>query len=196
MILYIQNLIHSVTQILQDKQIAAPLMIVKGDGSLVNAQTALHQPVATVLSGPAASVVGACALSGQKDAMVVDIGGTTTDIAIVTDGQPELCEDGARIGDWQPMVEAIRVFSIGLGGDSEVRFKAKLEISQRRVVPMSLLAHRFPHVVTRLERQLIASPSPRNNRFALPLQKNDVLIRHLSDLEMDIWENCKKARLS
>ena len=193
MILYIQNLIHSVKQILQDKQIAAPLMIVKGDGSLVNAQTALHQPVATVLSGPAASVVGACALSGQKDAMVVDIGGTTTDIAIVTDGQPELCEDGARIGDWQPMVEAIRVFSIGLGGDSEVRFKAKLEISQRRVVPMSLLAHRFPHVVTRLERQLIASPSPRNNRFALPLQKNDVLIRHLSDLEMDIWEQLQEG---
>ena len=193
MILYIQNLIHSVKQILQDKQITAPLMIVKGDGSLVNAQTALHQPVATVLSGPAASVVGACALSGQKDAMVVDIGGTTTDIAIVTDGQPELCEDGARIGDWQPMVEAIRVFSIGLGGDSEVRFKAKLEISQRRVVPMSLLAHRFPHVVTRLERQLIAAPSPRNNRFALPLQKNDVLIRHLSDLEMDIWKQLQEV---
>ncbi len=188
MILYIQALIASVESILQRRNIAAPLMIVKGDGSLVNAQTARQQPVATVLSGPAASVIGACALSGQRDAMVVDIGGTTTDIAIVTDGQPELCEDGARIGDWQPMVEAIRVFSIGLGGDSEVQFKGELVLSRRRVVPMSLLAHQFPDVLPRLERQLNAAPSARNNRFALRLQKNEALLRRLNETEHRAWE--------
>ena len=188
MILYIQSLINSVEEILCKKEIRAPLMIVKGDGSLVNAKTALLQPVATVLSGPAASVIGACALSGQKDAIVVDIGGTTTDIAIVSDGLPELCEDGARIGNWQPMVEAIRVFSIGLGGDSEVRFKGKMSISQRRVVPISLLAHQFPEVVPRLERQLHAAPTPRNNKFALRLQHNEVLLSQLGALENEVWE--------
>ncbi len=188
MILYIQALINSVECILDRQGICAPLMIVKGDGSLVNAETALLQPVATVLSGPAASVIGACALSGQENGIVVDIGGTTTDIAIVTDGQPELCEDGARIGDWQPMVEAIRVFSIGLGGDSEVRFRAKLDISQRRVVPVSLLASQFPEVLPALRRQWSAPPSPRNNKFALPLQKNEVLIRHLSEIELEAWK--------
>jgi N-methylhydantoinase A/oxoprolinase/acetone carboxylase beta subunit len=193
MILYIQALINSVESILKEKRITAPLMIVKGDGSLVNSETALLQPVATVLSGPAASVIGACALSGLQDAIVVDMGGTTTDIAIVTDGQPELCEDGARIGDWQPMVEAIRVFSIGLGGDSEVRFKAKLDISQRRVVPMSLLAHQFPQVIPAMERQLAGSPSPRNNKFALPLQKNEVLIRHLNEIELSAWERLQQG---
>ncbi len=193
MILYIQALIDSVEHILEQKGIKAPLMIVKGDGSLVNADTARLQPVATVLSGPAASVIGACALSGEKNAIVVDMGGTTTDIAIVTDGQPELCEDGARIGDWQPMVEAIRVFSIGLGGDSEVRFKGKMDISQRRVVPMSLLAYRFPEVMPAIERQFAGGPSPRNNKFALPLQKNEVLIRQLSDLELDAWERMQEG---
>ncbi len=193
MILYIQALITSVESILKEKAIAAPLMIVKGDGSLVNAESALLQPVATVLSGPAASVIGACALSGLQDAIVVDMGGTTTDIAIVTDGKPELCQDGARIGDWQPMVEAIRVFSIGLGGDSEVRFKAKLDISQRRVVPMSLLAHQYPEVIPAMERQLNGSPSPRNNKFALPLQQNEVLIRHLSEIELDAWEKLQRG---
>jgi N-methylhydantoinase A/oxoprolinase/acetone carboxylase beta subunit len=193
MILYIQSLINSVEDILKQKEIHAPLMIVKGDGSLVNAQTALLQPVATVLSGPAASVIGACALSGQQDAIVVDIGGTTTDIAIVTNGQPELCEDGARIGDWQPMVEAIRVFSIGLGGDSEVRFKGKLSISQRRVVPVSLLAHQYPDVVPRLERQLNAAPTPRNNKFALRLQQNEVLLRQLNDIEKRAWERLENG---
>lgn len=188
MIPYIQALIKSVESILIEKNITAPLMIVKGDGSLVNAKTALLQPVTTVLSGPAASVIGACALSGLQDAIVVDIGGTTTDIAIVTDGQPELCKDGARIGNWQPMVEAIRVFSIGLGGDSEVRFKTKPNISQRRVVPMSLLAHQFPQVMSAIERQYNNSPSPRNNKFALPLHKNEVLLSHLNEIERAAWE--------
>ena len=188
MILHIQRLINSVEEILERRSIHAPLMIVKGDGSLVNARTALLQPVATVLSGPAASVIGACALSGLRDGIVVDIGGTTTDIAIVTDGQPELCEDGARIGDWQPMVEALRVFSIGLGGDSEVRFRNGLAISQRRVVPMSLLAHEHPEVISRLERQWAAAPNPRNNRFALRLQHNEVLVGQLSEAETAAWE--------
>lgn len=193
MILYIQSLINSVEEILQQKHIHAPLMIVKGDGSLVNAKTALLQPVATVLSGPAASVIGACALSGQQNAIVVDIGGTTTDVAIVSDGQPELCEDGARIGDWQPMVEAIRVFSIGLGGDSEVRFKGRMSISQRRVVPISLLAHQYPEVVPRLERQLLAAPTPRNNKFALRLQHNEVLLRQLNDVEKEAWNRLEEG---
>ncbi len=193
MILYIQLLIDSVETILNEKGIEAPLMIVKGDGSLVNAQTARLQPVATVLSGPAASVIGACALSGQKNAIVVDMGGTTTDIAIVTDGQPELCEDGARIGAWQPMVEAIRVFSIGLGGDSELGFRSGLNISGRRVVPMSLLAHQFPEVMPAIRRQESGSPSPRNNKFALPLQKNEVLLRQLSEIERRTWERLQQG---
>ena len=61
MIPYIQQLISSMIKILALHNISAPLMIVKGDGSLVNIDTALQQPVATVLSGPAASVIGACA---------------------------------------------------------------------------------------------------------------------------------------
>ena len=193
MILYIQSLINSVGEILSHRGIEALLMIVKGDGSLVNAETALLQPVATVLSGPAASVIGASALSGQKDAIVVDIGGTTTDIAIVTDGMPELCEGGARIGDWQPMVESIRVFSIGLGGDSEIRFKGKMSISGRRVVPLSLLAHQFPAIVPKLERQWKAAPNPRNNKFAMRLQHNEVVLGQLGELEHAIWEQLAEA---
>ncbi len=193
MILYIQLLIDSVETILAGKGIEAPLMIVKGDGSLVNAHTARLQPVATVLSGPAASVIGACALSGQKNAIVVDMGGTTTDIAIVTDGRPELCENGARIGAWQPMIEAIRVFSIGLGGDSEIGFRSGLSISGRRVVPISLLAHQFPQVMPAIERQANGLPSPRNNKFALPLQKNEILLRQLSDIERQTWEKLQQG---
>ncbi len=187
MIVYIQLLIDSVERILKQRNIKAPLMIVKGDGSLVNIQTALKQPVMTVLSGPAASVTGACTLSGQHNAIAVDMGGTTTDISIVTDGKPDLCADGARIGNWHPMVEAIRVFSIGLGGDSEVDFKGKIILSHRRVVPMSLLAYQYPEVLPKLERQLRAAPNARNNRFALRLQKNETLFKQLTETERHAW---------
>ena len=195
MIPYIKSLIEAVEKMLQQHGVRAPLMIVKGDGSLVNAKTALLQPLATVLSGPAASVIGACALSKRRDAVVVDIGGTTTDIAIVRDNRPELCEDGARIGDWQPMIEAIRVFSTGLGGDSEVCYRGEVALSNRRVVPVSLLAHQHPQVLQKLENQLRASPSPRNNRFALRLQNNDALLQQLNSVEREAWEMLGRAPL-
>ena len=67
-------------------------------GPVTSAASALQRPVGTVLSGPAASVIGACALSGRQDGVVADMGGTTTDIAIVRNGRPALAFDGAMIG--------------------------------------------------------------------------------------------------
>ena len=189
MIPYIAQLILSVEKILVTKGITAPLMIVKGDGSLVNTQTAQQQPVATVLSGPAASVVGACALSGLKNAIVVDMGGTTTDIAIVSNGQPQLSEQGALIGDWRPMVEAVKVFCVGLGGDSEIQIKGSsgLNIGPRRVLPLSLLGQQYPWIIKRLQQQLAAYPNARNNKFVMCMQADDVLLTQLGADELRAW---------
>jgi N-methylhydantoinase A/oxoprolinase/acetone carboxylase beta subunit len=190
MVPIIRELIVAVQNILDRLGIRAPLMMVKGNGSLINTRTALEQPVGTVLSGPAASVVGACALSGVRNAIIADMGGTTTDIAVVRDGLPELGSDGVRIGDWKPMVEAVRVISIGLGGDSEVRFsgRAGMEVGPRRVVPLGLLGHLYPEIRTALGRQLAAGPNQRNNRFALRLEYNDVLMAACSDEEKRAWD--------
>ncbi|HPW08933.1 MAG TPA: hydantoinase/oxoprolinase family protein, partial [Burkholderiaceae bacterium] len=89
MISHVKALIDSVKRTLHARQIDAPLMMVKGDGTLINVVSALQRPVGTVLSGPAASVLGACALSGLQNAIVADMGGTTTDIAVVRNGRPE-----------------------------------------------------------------------------------------------------------
>lgn len=190
MVPIIRELIVAVQNILDRLEIKAPLMMVKGNGSLINTRTALKQPVGTVLSGPAASVVGACALSGIQNAIIADMGGTTTDIAVITAGQPELSSNGVRIGDWKPMVEAVRVISIGLGGDSEVRFSGQngIEIGPRRVVPVSLLGHLYPDIVPALERQLMVSPSRRSNRFALRLEHNEVLMTECTSDELHAWE--------
>jgi N-methylhydantoinase A/oxoprolinase/acetone carboxylase beta subunit len=190
MVPIIHELIIAVQRIMQKMDIQAPLMMVKGNGSLVNTKTALKQPVGTVLSGPAASVVGACTLSGLGNAIIADMGGTTTDIAVVTDGHPELGTDGVRIGDWKPMVEAVRVISVGLGGDSEVRFNSAsgISVGPRRVIPLSLLAHQFPSILGAMKEQLAQSPNRRNNRFAVRLEYNEVLLSRCSPAELRAWE--------
>jgi N-methylhydantoinase A/oxoprolinase/acetone carboxylase beta subunit len=73
-------------------------MVVRGDGSMVNSEWAARHPIETIISGPAASAVGAAHLTGYQDALVVDVGGTTTDIAFIDKGRPRLNTEGAFIG--------------------------------------------------------------------------------------------------
>ena len=150
----IRHLIEALGSVLQREGIAAPLMIVKGDGTLMKADVALEYPVETVLSGPAASVVGASFLTGLQDFVVSDMGGTTTDVAIVIGGRPVVRDEGAVIGGWRTMVEAIDVRTSGLGGDSEVYFDRdhRLKVGPRKTMPLSLLAHQFPSVLTQLRK--------------------------------------------
>ncbi len=145
----IRHLIEALTSVLASESLDVPLMIVKGDGSLMKAEIALEYPVETILSGPAASVVGAGFLTGLQDFVVSDMGGTTTDIAIVAGGRPVIRAEGALVGAWRTMVEAVDVRTSGLGGDSEVSLdrKARLTIGPRKVMPLSLLAQRFPSVL-------------------------------------------------
>jgi len=91
----IRSLLSAARQLLDETGISAALMVVKGDGSLVSAEVAEQSPVETILSGPAASVVGAQFLSNDSLLMVSDMGGTTTDIAMIRNGQPRLSADGA-----------------------------------------------------------------------------------------------------
>ena len=158
----VRHLMDSVQQVLARERIAAPLMVVRGDGTLVRAEVALEYPVETVLSGPAASVVGASFLGGLRDFVVSDMGGTTTDVAVVADGRPVVREEGAVIGGWRTMVRAIDVHTCGLGGDSEVYFdrERRLRVGPRRVVPLSLFALQFPAIRDELSRLGTAARLP------------------------------------
>ncbi|MDE2052494.1 MAG: hydantoinase/oxoprolinase family protein, partial [Gammaproteobacteria bacterium] len=149
---HIRHLLDAVGQTLEREAVDAPLMVVKGDGTLMRASVAIDYPIETVLSGPAASVVGAAFLTGLKDFAVADMGGTTTDVAIIMDGRPVVRADGAVIGGWRTMVQAIDVHTSGLGGDSEVHLdrEGRLKVGPRRVMPLGLLAHQFPEVLAEL----------------------------------------------
>jgi len=118
------------------------------------------------------------------------MGGTTTDIAVVRNGRPTLSHDGARVGNWQPMVEAIKLYAIGLGGDSEVAYDTThgVAIGPRRVVPISLLVSQYPHLLDALRRQLTILPTSSHLRFALPLHSDAKRLSQLSRNEQAAWE--------
>ena len=123
----------------------------------MDAKMALERPVETILSGPAASVVGACYLGNAEDAFVIDMGGTTTDIVALYNGCPRLNLEGAWVGGHRTMIEAVDIHTTGLGGDSEVHLTddvRKLHVGPRRVVPLSLLAKQYPAVLDMLRYQL------------------------------------------
>lgn len=105
-----------------ERGITAPLYILKADGGTMPLAAAAELPVEAVFTGPAASVLGIMALAAPGgEAVSLDIGGTTTDIALWRDGAPLFAERGARINGHPTAVRSFWLHSIGLGGDSFVR---------------------------------------------------------------------------
>jgi N-methylhydantoinase A/oxoprolinase/acetone carboxylase beta subunit len=155
----IRELLDAVGHILAERQISAPIMVVKGDGSLIGEEIARERPVETVLSGPAASIAGACRLSGLTDAIVVDMGGTTTDIGIVQGGMIATSDLGAVVGGWQTRVRAVEMWTVGLGGDSKISLNpdGSWKVGPRRAVPLCSAAAKHPELLQSLTSMLAAT---------------------------------------
>lgn len=165
LIAMIARLIDEAEGKLKDLGVVAPLMVVRGDGALISADQARERPIETILSGPAASIVGARWMTGAENAIVSDIGGTTTDVAVLRDGKPTIDPAGARVGPWRTMVEAVAMRTTGLGGDSEVHvldegLEGGVNLGPRRVIPVSLMAAEAPDVVHKALDIQIRSTSP------------------------------------
>jgi N-methylhydantoinase A/oxoprolinase/acetone carboxylase beta subunit len=186
----IRHLLEALGSVLAAEAISAPLMIVKGDGTLTRAEVALEYPVETVMSGPAASIVGAGFLSGLEDFAASDMGGTTTDVAIVVGGRPVVSDEGAVVGGWRTMVQAVDVHTCGLGGDSEVYFdrEQRLAVGPRKATPLSLLATQFPQVLDELRRISDADrPAPFAPQFAHRNPGRDPGAQ-LDRIEQRVWD--------
>jgi N-methylhydantoinase A len=109
---------------MEQEGIRVPLEILKADGGTMAQESSVQYAVETILSGPAASVMGTLAFTNlEKEEVVLDIGGTTTDIAILVNGAPLLKPLGIRMGGYNTLVRALRTVSIGVGGDSWVRLE-------------------------------------------------------------------------
>ena len=152
LIALIELLIIKAEHVIKSLGILAPLMVVRGDGALISAAQAREKPIETILSGPAASIVGARWLTGETEAIISDIGGTTTDIAVLKGGKPAIDPRGASVGPYRTMVEAVAMYTFGLGGDSEVKLGLKglggdISLGPKRVIPVALAASIEPDLI-------------------------------------------------
>jgi len=155
----IKDLIVSVRKVMSTHGIEAPLMIVKGDGSIMGENIAMQRPIETILSGPAASLIGAKNLTGANDAIVMDIGGTTTDIGILRNGTPRLEKEGAVIGGRRTRVMAAEIATSGIGGDSRIMVvEDKLFLEPLRVVPLCIACSEHPSMKDKLKAAAEAPP--------------------------------------
>lgn len=191
----IDRLIGACEGFVRGRGIEAPVMVVRGDGALISAAEARLRPIETILSGPAASLVGARYLTKLEDAVVSDIGGTTTDVAILDKGVPMLDAEGAVVGGYRTMVEAVAMRTYGLGGDSEVRIDerglaGKIDLGPRRLLPLSLAAALHGDaVLAELERQLKqANPGRHDGRFAVRTGIPDQLAAGLQPQEQALYQ--------
>ncbi len=143
----IQEFMEAVATALTARGINVPTMIVRSDGSLMSGKLCRNRPVETILSGPAASVLGGIGLTNCEDCLIIDMGGTTTDISMVKSGAPAMVNNGIRIGGWRTQIKGVFTDTFGLGGDSAIRIKdGKLELCSRRVQPLCVAAKKWPGV--------------------------------------------------
>ncbi|RME81493.1 MAG: hydantoinase/oxoprolinase family protein, partial [Caldilineae bacterium] len=148
----LQEFVRAVRRALDKRSIKAPLMVVRGDGTLMSDEFAALTPVETIHSGPAASAMGGRFLARVDDALVIDIGGTTTDLALIEGGQVAVGEEGATVGGYKTAVRAANLLSIALGGDSHITWRRdkRIGLGPERVIPLAYLAAEHAQVEKQL----------------------------------------------
>lgn len=193
----LQEFIIAVRRAMERRGIDCPVMVVRGDGTLMNEEFAARTPVETIHSGPAASAIGGIFLSNLDQALIVDVGGTTTDLALIEDGTVAVSEDGATTAGYKTSVKAADLLSIGLGGDSHIHLfrKNDVRIGPERVVPLAYLAQQHPNVRQRLEslsRQTMPAPAPSELEFWF-LQRENIDPGTYSAREQTIIETLRSG---
>ncbi len=120
------RIVSSFESALRGLRIAAPLYITQNDGTLISAARAAAYPVTTIGSGPTNSMRGAAFLTGCKDAIVMDVGGTTTDIGVLTNGFPRESSIAVDIGGVRTNFRMPDVLALGFGGGTRIHLDASL----------------------------------------------------------------------
>lgn len=142
----IRDFLQAVEQVLADMGLSLPLTIVMSDGGAMGVRLAGSRPVETVMSGPAASVLGGSALAHAPMSLLVDMGGTTTDVSLVEEGLPATT-DSIRIGGWRTQVPGVLMHTVALGGDTRITVEEEgLTLGTCRVLPLCAAARKWPSI--------------------------------------------------
>lgn len=194
-----QDFFDAIHKVLKTQDINIPFFIMRSDGSLVSEEYSMQYPVETLLCGPTASAKGAMELMNSEHAIVVDMGGTTSDIALIEDGQPIMNDEGVKVASWETFVKGIEIDTFALGGDTWISYlNGELMLGNRRVIPISSLAVEYPQILAELE---YLSTRPHGSAKAmyehLVLMKEiDETSDHYDDREKKICALLKEGPLS
>ena len=162
---------------MKKRGIDATVVIVRSDGSLMSEEFAHIRPIETLLCGPAASVMGSAYLTNAENSIVVDMGGTTTDIALINHGIPRKSVDGIRIGKWRTFASGLYIKTFGLGGDSAIHYDSqRFFLEDYRVVPFCVAVGRYPTILDNLKKLL-----ERGKKHTRYLHEHYILIKDISE---------------
>ncbi|MDL2263434.1 hydantoinase/oxoprolinase family protein [Synergistaceae bacterium OttesenSCG-928-I11] len=193
-----KDMIDGVRRSMQFAGLNVPLFIVRGDGNLMDARTAELHPIQMLLSGPAASAIGAIESMKrsvhleERDFLVLDMGGTTTDISYISNGAFHIASCGGYIEGYRTMVRTANVHTFGLGGDSLVDFSSEpFAIGPDRVAPISSLPYHTCDWRLLLDRSKGSNPVfvVPGERFASSGTNSDIFLEHLQKVGADEWES-------
>lgn len=135
-----EEFITGVVKAMEGLQLSCPVLVIGGNGQPMDGDKATREAGLTVASGPACTAFFGAAHSVESaNALVIDVGGTTTDIAMIENGKPLMSKEGCHIGKWKTHVKAIDMHTGGIGGDSHVSIdnKGKISIGPARVTPLA-----------------------------------------------------------
>ncbi len=192
-----QHFLSGMQQALTSLGITGQVFVVRGDARAMPMDEALRQAASTIASGPAATALfgshQSAAPSGADtntepltDALILDVGGTTTDITLVRGGKPVIDEEGMTIGTWETHVKAVEMFTVGVGGDSFVLPGAAFAVDgmftlgPARVLPLCM-AKALPDPATWLGTERSARcilPSP---HLTADIIAAEPVLRHLAE---------------
>ncbi|MDR3146129.1 MAG: hydantoinase/oxoprolinase family protein [Treponema sp.] len=149
----IAEFLEAIKKAVAERGIRASVVIVRSDGTLMSEEFAVLRPVETLLCGPAASIAGGTWLSGAANCVIIDMGGTTTDMALVKDTVPVTAAEGISVGKWRTFVRGFSIKTFGLGGDSAVHYADnRLFLEDYRVVPLCVIGAKYPSVIAGLRK--------------------------------------------
>ncbi|WP_027361521.1 hydantoinase/oxoprolinase family protein [Halodesulfovibrio aestuarii] len=135
-----QKFLSGISNALSACGITGEVLVVRGDATAMHMQEALKHAASTIASGPAATALFGAKATDTADALILDVGGTTTDITLIKDGKPVVDTAGMSIGKWETHVEAVEMFTVGIGGDSLVQLSQgkPMVVGPARVTPVCM----------------------------------------------------------
>ncbi|MGI6172567.1 MAG: hydantoinase/oxoprolinase family protein [Christensenellales bacterium] len=155
----LRDFMLAIRKVLSERGISASTLVVRSDATVMSDEFALLRPVETILCGPAASVLGGAALTEERDCVIVDMGGTTTDVSIVKGGKPVTETDGVRVGNYSTYVKGVFTDTFALGGDSAIRMlEGNIALQQRRVTPLCIAAQKWGSIKDELKKLIERAP--------------------------------------